>query len=159
MPMFATNFFEASYMHKRSGTYYYTYCNRFEVGASIYCETNSNPTNGYVPQGTVLANPPQNVNNNNHHSIFSYLGNWYITYHNRAAALANGLSNGDAVYKRSICLDRVNYNADGSIQQVTITTDGLPQLKNLNPFTRVEAETIRNRTVSRRRFALKARWM
>jgi arabinoxylan arabinofuranohydrolase len=142
LPMFATNFFEASYMHKRNGVYYYTYCNRFEVGAAIYCETNSNPTNGFVPQGTVLPNPPQNVNNNNHHSIFSYLGNWYIAYHNRAAALANGLSNGDAVYKRSVCLDRVNYNPDGSIQQVTVTTDGLPQLKNLNPFVRVEAETI-----------------
>jgi O-Glycosyl hydrolase len=142
LAMFATNFFEASYIHKRNGVYYYSYCNRFEVGAAIYCETNSNPTNGFVPQGTVLANPPQNVNNNNHHSIFSYLGNWYIAYHNRAAALANGLSNGDAVYKRSVCLDRVNYNPDGSIQQVTVTTDGLPQLKNLNPFVRVEAETI-----------------
>jgi arabinoxylan arabinofuranohydrolase len=140
--MFATNFFEASYMHKRNGTYYYTYCNRFEVGAAIYCETNSNPTNGFVPQGTVLANPPQNVNNNNHHAIVSYLGNWYIAYHNRAAALANGLSNGDAVYKRSLCLDAINYNGDGSIQQTTPTADGLTQLKNLDPYTRAEAETI-----------------
>jgi arabinoxylan arabinofuranohydrolase len=141
-PMFATNFFEASYMHKRNGIYYYTYCNRFEVGAAIYCETNSNPTAGFVPQGTVLANPPQNVNNNNHHSIVSYLGNWYIAYHNRAAALANGLSGSDAVYKRSLCLDAVNYNADGSIQQVTPTANGLTQLKSLNPFARVEGETI-----------------
>src|ERR1039458_3276184 len=90
-PMFATNLFEASYLHKRNGIYYYTYCNRFEVGAAIYCETNSNPTNGFVPQGTVLANPPLNVNHNNHSSIASYQGNWYILYHNRAAALANGL--------------------------------------------------------------------
>lgn len=140
--MFATNFFEASYLHKRNGIYYYTYCNRFEVGAAIYCETNSNPTTGFVPQGVVLANPPSNVNNNNHHSIVSYLGNWYIVYHNRAAALANGLSNGDAVYKRSLCLDAINYNADGSIQQTTPTTDGLAQLKNFDPFKRVEAETI-----------------
>lgn len=140
--MFATNFFEASYLHKRNGIYYYTYCNRFEVGAAIYCETNSNPTIGFVPQGVVLANPPSNVNNNNHHSIVSYLGNWYIVYHNRAAALANGLSNGDAVYKRSLCLDAINYNAEGSIQQTTPTTDGLAQLKNLDPFKRVEAETI-----------------
>ena len=140
--MFATNFFEASYLHKRNGIYYYTYCNRFEVGAAIYCETNSNPTTGFVPQGVVLANPPQNVNNNNHHSIVSYLGNWYIAYHNRAAALANGLSNSDAVYKRSLCLDAINYNADGSIQTTTPTTDGLTQLKNFDPYKRVEAETI-----------------
>ncbi|MGC3959968.1 MAG: carbohydrate-binding protein [Verrucomicrobiota bacterium] len=141
-PVFATNLFEASYMHKRNGIYYYTYCNRFEFGAAIYCETNSNPTTGFIPQGTVLANPPQNVNNNNHHSIVSYIGNWYIVYHNRAAALANGLSNSDAVYKRSLCLDALNYNADGSIQQVTPTTDGVTQLKNLDPYKRVEAETI-----------------
>jgi arabinoxylan arabinofuranohydrolase len=140
-PMFATNLFEASYMHKRNGIYYYTYCNQFSVGAAIYCETNSNPTNGFVPQGTVLANPPQNVNNNNHSSIASYLGNWYILYHNRAAALANGLSSADAVYKRSLCIDAITYNADGSIQQVAPTTDGLTQLKNLDPYKRVEAET------------------
>jgi arabinoxylan arabinofuranohydrolase len=144
-PMFATNFFEASYMHKRNGIYYYTYCNRFEFGAAIYCETNSTPTTGFVPQGTVLANPPQNVNNNNHHSIVSYLGNWYILYHSRAAALANGLSNGDAVYKRSLCIDAINYGADGSIQQVTPTTDGLAQLKNVDPYKRAEGETFAQR--------------
>jgi hypothetical protein len=90
----------------------------------IYGLTSSNPTNDFTPRGTVLANPPQNVNNNNHHSIVSFQGNWYIAYHNRAAALANGLSNAEAVYKRNICLDALNYNPDGSIQQTTITTDG-----------------------------------
>jgi arabinoxylan arabinofuranohydrolase len=142
MPMFATNFFEDSWIHKRNGIYYYTYCNSFSVGAAIYCETNSNPTNGFLPEGTVMANPPSNVNNNNHHAIFSYQGNWYIAYHNRYVALQNGLSAAAAVYKRSICLDRLNFNANGTIQQVVFTTDGLPQLKNLNPYTRVEAETI-----------------
>jgi len=140
--MFATNFFEDSWIHKRNGIYYYTYCDQFSVGAAIYCETNSNPTNGFVPEGTVMANPPVNVNNNNHHAIFSYLGNWYIAYHNRSLAKQNGLADGVAVYKRSLCLDAVNYNANGSIQQVTCTTDGLPQLKYLNPYARVEGETM-----------------
>jgi len=63
-PLFATNFFEASYMHKRGSTYYFTYSTRPEAGMVIYCETNSNPTNGFVPQGTVLPNPPVNVYNN-----------------------------------------------------------------------------------------------
>jgi arabinoxylan arabinofuranohydrolase len=141
-PMFATNFFEASYMHKRAGIYYFTYSTRPDAGMVIYCETNSNPTNGFVPQGTALPNPPNNVFNNNHHSFVSYQGNWYIAYHNRAVAKGNGLPDAEAVYKRSLGLDLVNYNADGSIQQVTITTSGLAQLKNLNPFNRVEAETI-----------------
>ncbi len=142
MPVFATNFFEASYMHKRAGTYYFTYSTRPEAGMVIYGETGSSPTNGFVPRGTVLPNPPVNVYNNNHSSIFSYQGNWYIAYHNRALAKLNGLSDAAAVYKRSLCLDRINYNADGAIQQVTITTNGLPQLKYLDPFSRVEAETM-----------------
>lgn len=141
-PLDTPNFFEASYIHKRTGTYYLSYSTRPDAGMVIGCVTNSNPTNGFVPQGTVLPNPPQNVYNNNHHSVVSYLGNWYIVYHNRAAALQNGLSSSDAVYKRSLCIDAVNYNADGSIQQTTPTTDGLTQLKNLDPFRRVEAETL-----------------
>ncbi len=139
---FTTNFFEASYLHKRNGIYYLTYSTTPSAGMVIYCETNSNPTNGFVPQGTVLANPPVNVFNNNHHSIVSFGGNWYIAYHNRFVAKANGFADADAVYKRSLCLDAVNYNADGSIIQVTPTTNGLPQLKYLNPYARVEAETI-----------------
>src|SRR6185437_5740270 len=42
VPMFATNFFEASYMHKRAGVYYYTYSTTPSAGMVIYCETNSN---------------------------------------------------------------------------------------------------------------------
>ena len=141
-PPFATNFFEASHMHRRDGVYYLTYSTTPSAGMVIYCETNSNPTNGFVPAGTVLPNPPVNVFNNNHHTIVSFGSNWYIAYHNRYVAKANGLSDASAVYKRSLCLDQVNYNADGSIQLVTPTTNGLAQLKNLNPYARVEAETI-----------------
>jgi arabinoxylan arabinofuranohydrolase len=141
-PLETPNFFEAAHLHKRNGQYYLTYSTRPDAGMVIGCVTNSNPTNGFVAQGTVLANPPQNVFNNNHHSIVSYGTNWYIVYHNRAAALANGLSNADAVYKRSLCLDQINYAADGSILPTTPTTDGVAQLKNLNPYVRVEAETI-----------------
>ena len=137
-----TIFFEASHMHKRNGIYYLTYSTTPSAGMTIYCETNSNPTNGFVPQGTVLPNPPVNVFNNNHHSIVSFGGNWYVAYHNRFVAKANGLSDAVAVYKRSLCLDALNYNPDGSIIQVTPTSNGLPQLKYLNPYNRTEAETI-----------------
>jgi len=141
-PLNTPDFFEAAHMHKRAGQYYLTYSTRPNAGMVIGCVTNSNPTNGFAAQGTVLANPPQNVFNNNHHSTVSFKGNWYIVYHNRAAALQNGLPDSQAVYKRSICVDQIHYNADGSIQQVTPTTDGLAQLKNVNPYLRVEAETM-----------------
>jgi len=142
MPLETTNFFEAIYINKRDGTYYLSYSTRPEAGMVIAYATSTNPTNGFVYRGTVLPNPPQNLWNNNHHSIVEFNGTWYIAYHNRAAAIADGIPNDLAVYKRSICIDRLEFNADGTIKQVTPTEDGLPQLKYLNPYTRVEAETI-----------------
>jgi len=133
--MTASNFFEASYMHKRGSTYYYSY----SIGATIQYETNSNPTSGFVYEGTVLPNPPDDYFNNNHHSFFTYLGAWYCAYHNRYLATVNGLPTG---YKRNVCLDVLNYNSDGTMQQVVCTSNGLAQLQNLNPFNQVEAETM-----------------
>src|SRR5262249_5565114 len=46
------------------------------------------------------------------------------------------------IYQRSVAIDRMNYNADGTIQQVTITKDGLTQLKRVNPYLTNEAETM-----------------
>lgn len=140
-PLDTPNFFEAAHLHKREGLYYLTYSTRPEAGMVIGCVTNTNPTNGFAPQGTVLPNPPQNVNNNNHHSIVAFGGQWYIVYHNRAAALANGLSNAEAVFKRSLCIDQITYLPDGSIAQTIPTVDGLAQLRPLDPYRRVEAET------------------
>jgi arabinoxylan arabinofuranohydrolase len=144
MQMSAPRFFEAAHMHKYNGNYYFTYSTNFSQGAAtINYMMSSSPTTGFVDKGMILPNPPSNEGNNNHHSIFSYKGKWYIAYHNRALAIANGASAGDArTYQRSVCLDRVNYNADGTMQKVTITTNGLPQLKNVDPYVVNEAETM-----------------
>ena len=138
-PMTAPNFFEASHLHKRGGIYYFSYSSRPSAGLKIQYATNSNPTSGLVFQGDVLANPPNNDYNNNHHSFFTFQGNWYVAYHNRYVAQQNGIP---TTYKRNVCLDALNYNPDGTMQQVVFTTDGLDQFKYLNPYTRVEAETM-----------------
>ena len=39
-------------------------------------------------------------------------------------------------------MDKMNYNSDGTIQQVTPTTAGLTQLKYVNPYVTNEAETM-----------------
>jgi arabinoxylan arabinofuranohydrolase len=131
-------------MHKYKGKYYFTYSTDFSAGAAtIDYMMSDSPTSGFQYKGTVLANPPQNEGNNNHHSIVSFKGDWYIAYHNRALAIANGAAAGDArTYQRSVCLDRLEYNADGTIKKVTITTNGLTQLKNVNPYITNEAETM-----------------
>jgi arabinoxylan arabinofuranohydrolase len=131
------NFFEASWLYKRDSLYYFTYSTNSASGLNIDYMTSSSPTSGFTHRGTVAGQPPSN-NNNNHHSDFVFNGTWYHAYHNRSVATQAGIS---TTYRRNLGLERLNFNADGTIQQVTYTTDGVTQLANLNPYIRVEAET------------------
>ncbi|MBN2441208.1 MAG: family 43 glycosylhydrolase [Spirochaetales bacterium] len=122
----APKFFEASYMHKRNGIYYFSYSSDFSEGAAtIEYMTSDNPMTGFEYQGTILANPWDNLGNNNHHSIVEYDGQWYIFYHNRAVS--------DAVYQRSVCIDYLYYNSDGTIRPVNATQEGVNPGVTSNP--------------------------
>lgn len=93
---------------------------------------------GYTYRGVLAGQPPSN-SNNNHASEFEFNGKWYHAYHNRYVATQAGIA---TTYKRNLALEVLNFNADGSIQQVAYTTDGVPQVGYLNPYERVEAETM-----------------
>ena len=138
--MTAPRFFEAAWMHKHNGRYYFSYSTNFDIGAATidYMISNSSPTSGFQHAGTILPQPPEN-NNNNHAGIVRFQNNWYIAYHNRTLARLNGA---EPVFRRNLAIDRLNHNADGTIQRVAITTNGVPQVKNLNPYSVVEAETM-----------------
>ncbi|MBN1974492.1 MAG: carbohydrate-binding protein [Sedimentisphaerales bacterium] len=147
-PINFPDFFEASHMHKYNGIYYYSYADNYDnnynnpaptPGSQIAYMTSSNPTGPFVYQGIALGPPPDNYGNNNHHTFFTFLGQWYCVYHNRYQAGIDGVSTTE---HRNICLDRMEYNPDGTIQPVVPTIDGLTQLKCLDPCIRVEAETI-----------------
>jgi hypothetical protein len=133
------NFFEALYMHKRNGVYYLSYSTTPEAGMRIDYMTSNSPTSGFTYRGIALPNPWQN-GNNNHQSIVEHAGQWYIFYHNRAVANERGAS----IYQRSINVDRLFYNADGSIQQVANGPTGVPKLRNVDPAAQNEAETLDN---------------
>jgi arabinoxylan arabinofuranohydrolase len=132
------NFFEASWLFKRNGLYYFSYSTNPGAGLRIDYLTSTNPMSGFTYRGVAADQPPSN-NNNNHHSIFQFNGGWYHAYHNRLVATQAGVP---TTYRRNLGLERLDFNSDGSIQQVTYTTDGVPQLANLDPYVRVEAETI-----------------
>ena len=132
--------FEASYMHKYKNNYYFSYSNDFKgpPNAQIAYMMSNNPMTGFVHKGSVLDNPTLNgVNinngNNNHASIIEYKDKWYIFYHDRRLS--------KQTYKRSVSVDLVNYNTDGTMKMTTVTT-GVAQIKNLNPYDTVQAETI-----------------
>ena len=70
-------------------------------------------------------------------TIFEFNEEWYIAYH--AQTLAHAM--GEAKGYRSTHLNKVYMNEDGSIPNIQADYEGVDQLKPLNPFQRVEAET------------------
>ncbi len=132
----APHFFEASYMHKRNGIYYFSYSDDFDAnGAEIVYMTSDDPMTGFTYKGVVLGAPFDNMGNNNHASIFEFEGEWYIAYHNRAIADGNYL-------KRSPNLDLLTYDQNGDMNLVSSTREGVTQIRYGNPYTTVQAETI-----------------
>jgi hypothetical protein len=131
-------FFEAAWMHKRNGVYYLSYSTNPSNGLRIDYLTSDNPMGPFTYRGIVARQPPSN-NNNNHAAIFELNGAWYEVYHNRIVATQAGIP---TVYRRNLAVERFDYNADGTIQQVTYTTDGVPQAHYLDPYARVEGETM-----------------
>ncbi|SEK92936.1 Carbohydrate binding domain-containing protein [Ruminococcus sp. YRD2003] len=70
-----------------------------------------------------------------HGGIIDYKGHSYLFYHK------NGLKGG-GTFKRSAAVEEFTFNSDGTIPMVKPTNEGPAQLEPLNPFERVEAETI-----------------
>ncbi len=131
------HFFEAAWVFKRNGLYYFAYSTTPKAEMRIDYLTSTRPDGDFTYRGVIGAQPPLN-NNNNHAAQFLFKGQWYHFYHNRSVAHAAGIPTG---FRRNLALERLNFNEDGSLQPVTYTEDGLAQIASLNPFLRVEAET------------------
>jgi arabinoxylan arabinofuranohydrolase len=139
MALAPKGFYEASFLFKRKSTYYYAYSSDSANGLRIDYLSSTSPMSGYTYRGVLAGQPPLN-DNNNHASEFEFMGQWYHAYHNRSVAKAAGI---DATYKRNLALEVLNFKSDDTIQEVTYTTDGVPQVGSLNPYVRVEAETMK----------------
>ncbi|WP_343532815.1 glycoside hydrolase family 43 protein [Pedobacter sp.] len=72
----------------------------------------------------------------NHPGYIEFKGQPYLFYHD--AGLPGGTG-----FKRSVCVEPFQFNADGSIPLITPTKEGVVKsAANVNPYQRVEAETI-----------------
>ena len=140
--------FENSGINKVGNKYYYTYCTNFYSGTrepgsppagEIAHMVSDSPMGPWTYAGTILKNPVHffNVGGNNHHVIFEFHDRHYIAYHAQTLSKAMGVEKG----YRSTHLNEVVFN-DDSIQTITADYKGVPQIKPLNPYVRVEAETI-----------------
>ena len=99
-------FFEASWMHKYQGKYYFSY----STGDSHFLcyAIGDNPYGPFTYQGVIL-DPV--VGWTTHHSIVEYRGQWYLFYH-------DCVPSNDITHLRSLKVQRLFYNEDGTIKKV-----------------------------------------
>ncbi len=142
--------FEDGGLHKANGKYYYTYCSNFSGDHSsvegypgygnICYMVSDDPMGPYEYKGEILLNPSTyfGVGGNNHHAIFTFNGKSYITYHAQTLGQAMGIEKG----YRSTHINEVSYYSNGDIKQIPADRTGVSQLTELNPYERVEGETV-----------------
>jgi len=115
------DFFEAVWVHKRNGIYYMSYSDgpfRGHEPRIAYC-TATSPMGPYTYQGVIL--DPVN-SGTNHHSIVTYRGQDYLFYH--TADISRRLApDYHCGVRRSVCVDSLFYNQDGTIKKVKPTLD------------------------------------
>src|SRR5436190_13395901 len=98
-------FFEASWVFKYKGKYYFTY----STGDTHFLcyATGDNPYGPFTYQGVIL-NPVEGWTN--HESIIPFNNKWYIFYHD--------IQLSGKTHLRNIKVTELHYNSDGSIQTI-----------------------------------------
>ena len=149
--------FEDSGIFKYGNKYYYSYCSNFMSphkdgypGYGTICYmVSDNPMGPFKYAGEVFENPQIwfGVGGNNHHATFVYEGKSYFIYHaqtlSKAQEEAQGLAPGTLTKGyRSTHIDPIELNSDGTIRPIKGTYEGISQLKTINPYERIDAETV-----------------
>ena len=99
-------FFEASWMHKHNGKYYFSY----STGDSHYlCYAISDSPYGPFTFKGVILDPV--VGWTTHHSIVKFKDEWFLFYH-------DCVPSNDTTWLRSLKVQKLYYNDDGTIKKV-----------------------------------------
>ncbi|MGF7141437.1 glycoside hydrolase family 43 protein [Roseimarinus sediminis] len=102
-------FFEAPWMHKYKGKYYFSYSTG---NTHLLCYAVGDNPYGPFTYGGVILTPV--VGWTTHHSIVEYKGKWYLFHHDSKPS-------GGKTWLRSMKVVELEYNDDGSI----VTIDGM----------------------------------
>lgn len=99
-------FFEAAWVYKYNGKYYFTYSTG---DTHLLCyATGDNPYGPFTYQGVIL-NPVDGWTN--HHSIVEIKGKWYLFYHDVQLS--------GKTHLRNVKVTELKHNPDGTIQTLT----------------------------------------
>jgi len=116
------NYAEGPWLSKRNGIYYLTYpAFVAPVGSEQICYATATNINGPWTYRGILTGTAKN-SYTIHPGIVEYKGQSYLFYHNATLTL-NG--QGPALGRRSVCVEYLCYNADGTIKTINQTTTGI----------------------------------
>jgi len=125
---------EGPWFYKRNNIYYMMYAGMGKGGECLSYSTSSSPIGPWKYQGKIMENQKTN-SFTNQGGIIDYKGNSYLFYH-------TGLLPGGGSYGRAACVEKFSYNSDGTIPSVSISKEGPNPIGIINPYKRVEAETM-----------------
>jgi len=128
---------EGPWLHKRNGIYYLSYsstCCPEGIGYAM----SSSPTGPWTWKGKIM--DPNSISSGNQPGIIDYKGTTYCFGFNYYMNLLETSTHRE---RRSVCVDIMKYNTDGTIVKMPWwSTAGPPQIGTLNPYVQTEAETI-----------------
>lgn len=117
-------FTEAPWIHKRDGLYYLSYAVGFPEKTAYSVSTKI--TGPWEYKGLIAEGAQHS--NTIHQGIVTFKGKDYFFYHSGMIQHDQGAGrgqNGGGSYHRSVCIDYLYYNEDGTIQRVVQTSEGV----------------------------------
>ena len=132
------NYQEGPWFYKRNGHYYLGFASTCCPEALGYAMSES-PTGPWEWKGYIMR--PTQRDRGNHPGICDYKGHSYVFGQNYDLMHLETFVHHE---RRSVSAQEITYNADGTIQEIPYWLDQEPikQLHWLNPYQRVEAETM-----------------
>nr|WP_319998547.1 glycoside hydrolase family 43 protein [uncultured Draconibacterium sp.] len=109
------NFTEAPWIHKRGDWYYLSYAYQFPE-KTAYAMSKS-ITGPWEYKG--ILNELAGNSNTNHQAIIEFNNQWYFIYH------TGGIQPNGGSFRRSVCIDKLHYNPDGTMKRVIMTSEGI----------------------------------
>jgi beta-xylosidase len=128
---------EGPWFWRKNNHYYLAWASRCCPEGIGYGMSDS-PTGPWKCKGTIM--DPNSKSSGNHPGILDYKGNSYVFGFNYAVNFAQTKVHRE---RRSICVEQMTYNADGTIQKHPWwSTNGVSQIGTFNPYAQTEAATI-----------------
>lgn len=128
-------FREGTYVIYRNGTYYFFWSedDTRSPNYKVRYGTSKSPLGPIeIPENNIVIQgiPNQGIYATGHNSVLQIPNKdeWYITYHR--FSYPTGIKMGDAAgFHREVCIDKLEFNADGTIKQVIPTHLGINAIK------------------------------